>query len=313
MLNNPKLPRRSAGLFFGLLLFAGIIYFLSGANSFAAIGRIRARHLIFITAITFAINGVSALRWKFFLAKLGIAEIRWGLLLQNITLAKLSGHTFSETFGDIAVRIHGLHREKVGVRGVLFSVAVEKVFEALLLLSILIGWFVNMAATTAGQINSNYHGLIFIFVAMMLLSQLPFRVASWWVSRKNGKQKLSQQFSSSFLPGVQAAALSLVKYVLVTFRYAAIFGMLRIDVKPIEVFYGTSFAHLGLIGSITPGGIGLVEAGWTGYLAYLKMPPDAIGQFLLAQRVVVIICIAISTGVVFAFPKIQQVLPKRLE
>lgn len=291
-----------AGLLFGLALFWGIIYLLSGANSFTAMGSIKGRHLVAITVITLVINAVAAFRWKLLLSGLGIANLRWRILFENITLAKLTGHAFSDIFGDIAVRIHGLHHEKVSVRGVLFSVAAEKTFEAFLLFSVLAGWFC-LAVTDVGVGGGNNYGLLIIIVVLALFSQLPFRVAFWWVNRKNGDQKAYEQIAPGFLPGLQVAGLSLVKYLLVTARYATVFRMLGITMDPFGVFYGTSFAHLGLVGSITPGGIGLVEAGWTGYLSYLRVTTGAIGQFLLVQRVVITICIALSTVIVFAFRK----------
>ncbi|MCI5208550.1 MAG: hypothetical protein D3910_07105 [Candidatus Electrothrix sp. ATG2] len=73
--------------------------------------------------------------------------------------------------------------------------------------------------------------------------------------------------------------------------------------KPMEIFYGTSFAQLGFAASITPGGIGLVETGWMGYLAYLDKTTGEIAQFLLVQRVAIVICIAFSAAIVFALRK----------
>ncbi len=298
--------KRSAGLLFGLVLFVGIICFLGDANSFSVIERIKVRHLVVITVITLLINGVGAFRWKLLLSELGIANLPWRVLFENITLAKLTGHTFSDVFGDIAVRIHGLHHQKVSVGGVLFSVLAEKTFEALLLLSILSGWL-YLTATDVDIASGCYSGLLIIVAVLTLFSQLPFRFAFWWVKRKNVDQKGYEAISPGFLPGLQAAGLSLVRYLLVTARYATVFRMLGITIDPLEVFYGTSFAHLGLVCSITPGGIGLVEAGWTGYLVYLSVTTGAIGQFLLVQRVVITICIALSAAIVFALRKIQIV------
>lgn len=307
MINIHGRIKRSAGLLFGLALFGGIIYLLSGADSFAAMGSISGRHLVAITVVTLTINGVTAFRWKLLLSGLGIANVRWRILFENITLAKLTGHAFSDLFGDIAVRIHGLHHEKVSVRGVLFSVAAEKTFEAFLLLSVLAGWFC-LAVKDAGVTASNSYGLLIIVVVLALFSQLPFRVAFWWVNRKNGDPKGYEQIALGFLPGLQVAGLSLVKYLLVAVRYATVFRMLGITINPLGVFYGTSFAHLGLVGSITPGGLGLVEAGWTGYLSYLRVNTGAIGQFLLVQRVVITICIALATLIVFSLRKKQPVV-----
>lgn len=293
---------RVAGLLFGLVLFAGIIYFLSGADSLAAIGHIKVSHLLIITVITLAINGVGAFRWKLLLSGFGIANLRWRLLFENIMLARLTGHAFSNIIGDVAVRVHGLHHEKVKASGVIISVVAEKTFEALLLLSVLVGWFF-LVLTGVGEAHSNYYGLLISGLVLAFTSQLPFRFAFWWFKRKRMGLEGEDQIVPGFLPGLQVAGLSLLKYLLVTFRFVTVFWMLGITMDPLKVFYGTSFAQLGLAGSITPGGIGLVEAGWTGYLAYIGVATSSIGQFLLVQRVVITICIALATAIVFSLRK----------
>jgi uncharacterized protein (TIRG00374 family) len=90
------------------------------------------------------------------------------------------------------------------------------------------------------------------------------------------------------VPPARIAALAygftVLRYLLMTARFAAVSQAVGVDVPPLLVFVGIPIAQLGLLLSVTPGALGALEAGWLGVLLLAGLPRTEIATFLIGQR-----------------------------
>ena len=76
----------------------------------------------------------------------------------------------------------------------------------------------------------------------------------------------------------------------------------KIDLEFIQIFFGTGVAQIGNLLGLTPGGLGLVEAGWTGVLHYHAVPAAKIAAFLVSQRILILLMVLINyVGIVVLY------------
>jgi uncharacterized membrane protein YbhN (UPF0104 family) len=86
----------------------------------------------------------------------------------------------------------------------------------------------------------------------------------------------------------KVASLSLLRFASVLLQFWGIARAVGIDLDWQQITMATPFPQLaGMIG-LTPGGLGMLEAGWAGGLGWIGLDAIAISIFVLAQRVGVI-------------------------
>jgi uncharacterized protein (TIRG00374 family) len=88
-----------------------------------------------------------------------------------------------------------------------------------------------------------------------------------------------------------AYGLTVLRYLLMVARFAAVSQAVRIDVPPLWILVGIPIAQLGLLFSVTPGALGAMEAGWLGVLLLAGLPRAQIAAFLIAQRAAITVFI----------------------
>jgi len=86
----------------------------------------------------------------------------------------------------------------------------------------------------------------------------------------------------------QVAALSVARFASVLLQFAGIGAGVGIFLGWIDWTSATPVAQLTALVGITPGGLGVVEAGWWAGLAWVGVDRATIGVFLLAQRTALI-------------------------
>ena len=99
-------------------------------------------------------------------------------------------------------------------------------------------------------------------------------------------------------PNVLAATftLSLLRFASLGARLVVIWWVLLPDL-PVAVFLATAAVVQGaLLAAVTPGGLGLAEAGWTGLLVLSAVPLDEALFFALAVRLTVVVSLAVLAG-----------------
>ncbi len=98
-----------------------------------------------------------------------------------------------------------------------------------------------------------------------------------------------------------AAALSVLRYVLISLQFTLIAYALDLDdVGVLQVVAALPLAQLGAIVAVTPGGIGFVEGGFFGSLDLMEVSGESVATFLVGQRVLISVFILTLGAVALA-------------
>ncbi|MBL7200780.1 MAG: flippase-like domain-containing protein [Anaerolineae bacterium] len=106
---------------------------------------------------------------------------------------------------------------------------------------------------------------------------------------------------------LQAYGITVIRYLLMTLRFASVAISLQVAVPPLLLFVGIPIAQLGLLLAVTPGALGTLEAGWFGVLLLAGLPRQEIMTFLIGQRaalfvfVFVLGLISYTSSLIFPF------------
>jgi uncharacterized membrane protein YbhN (UPF0104 family) len=90
---------------------------------------------------------------------------------------------------------------------------------------------------------------------------------------------------------LQAYGITVLRYLLMAARFVAIAQAVGVAVPPLLVFVGIPVAQLGLLLAVTPGGLGMLEAGWLGVLLLAGLPRQDIATLLIGQRAAIFVFI----------------------
>ena len=83
--------------------------------------------------------------------------------------------------------------------------------------------------------------------------------------------------------------LSFLKFSLTAARFVFIAQALGLPISPHLLVFGTPLGQMAYVFSITPGGLGIFEAGWFAVLTYGGILPADASVFVIGQRVYIVI------------------------
>ena len=102
---------------------------------------------------------------------------------------------------------------------------------------------------------------------------------------------------------LRIALLSVIRFAGVLLQFAAVGAGIGVVLPWLSWVAATPIAQIsGMIG-ITPGGLGVLEAGWWGGLAWVGVAPERIALFLLAQRAALVTFLALLTLLAWPFAR----------
>jgi uncharacterized membrane protein YbhN (UPF0104 family) len=90
---------------------------------------------------------------------------------------------------------------------------------------------------------------------------------------------------------LQALLFSLVKFGATTIRLIFIAQALQPSVPSFVILMGMPVGQLSYLFAVTPGGIGIFEAGWFAVLTLAGCVGSMVTIFLVAQRVITFLCV----------------------
>jgi hypothetical protein len=204
-----------------------------------------------------------------------------------VVVGRLVGNATSQLLGDMGARSVYLKSRGVGFKQGGLSLVTDKLFEVLLAGVVWLAFLSWFLVGLSGRWPLAELGAVLLLFGLAIAS-LPWLAglaARWWPA---GRRWLAAPFlfdSTRWL----LAALSLAKYVSVTLRFLFILnfcGITTLDFA--EAFFGTAWAQVGLMVGLTPGGLGFVEAGWSGALYYYDVSSSLVPKFLIAQRLLIV-------------------------
>jgi uncharacterized protein (TIRG00374 family) len=94
---------------------------------------------------------------------------------------------------------------------------------------------------------------------------------------------------------VTAYVFSLLKSIAIIIRYILIAKALNLDIPSNYFVFGIAFGQLAYMLSFTPGGIGVLEAGWYGLLSLGDIDHQTASLFVVGQRFLIILFVGICT------------------
>jgi hypothetical protein len=288
----------------GLVLFFGI-YIVTGdvkdMKNILPLPWYRAWPVLFWTVL---INIFATWRWHLLLTRLSFPRVTFLHLLKVMTLARIAGLSTSQIVGDIGSRFAFLKIKNMDLKTGSMSIVLDKFFEFLMLASVgfaITAWLLLEPSkqTVPGVYIT---AAVFIFSLSVWSSPYALRGIKKFLSKERGSLIDASPVSSPVRYAL--GVLTLAKYLSVVFRFMSILGFCGIGLPMSNVFWGTALAQLGLVIGITPGGLGFVEAGWTGALHVFRISPAEIAQFLIVQRLLIFACVILVGAIAVILGKI---------
>ncbi len=249
-------------------------------------------------------------------------SLRWGLIVNTLAGERVAGwreyyHYFIQSralgfilpnnFTDVGVRMFWLKkRHQTNLTNAGVSVALDRVFDLIFLfgytLAILPYWFglINIESviffilivfTVMGGVLILKQKLFFsifrriMLWAMKILSVIPFF-----------KKKVPTQFDFPDFPRpiiVKLFFISAFKVLFTITRFVIYIYVFSIAISPYMIIAGTPVAQLSYAFSFTPGGLGILEAGWLGILKLGSVPLQQALLFVVGQRILTVILVSL--------------------
>ncbi len=278
----------------GLAVFAGVIaYWLPGWEQVWDRVNFDLRALALGLAATTVASLVTSARWQVMVEAMGGTALPYRVYLHTLVLTKVLGQVSSTLVMDLLGR--GVLLQQAGsTRGVghtMTQAVLERLFD-ILLPALMLLWAVVYAQasysdnTTVGL----FVGICLVFlvvagISLWPLSQLALAIYRRLRRSSDDSQKIVDTIKTktAYLVGL----LSLLRYLAVIAQFWLVAQAVGVDVSPLTMAAATPVAQLASAIGITPGALGIQEAGWAGALQWLATPAAAIALFVLSQRVVI--------------------------
>jgi uncharacterized protein (TIRG00374 family) len=255
---------------------------------------------------------VTAARWRLLAEVMGGTRLSFASYFYALVLTRLGGQFVPTVAMDlvgrgVALRSAGSER---GLGHAATQVVLERMFDGLLPI-LLLGWALSLrhawlpfdALTSLALICAAF--LIFAIPFLRPGVRVALRFYLWARLRVSRRRRVELEAQAETeldaTPLVdaklarQVALLSLARYAAVILQFWGIARAVGVPVSWEQMTAAASVAQLaGLLG-LTPGGLGVLEAGWAGGLGWVGLAAEPISLFVLAQRVGIISFFGILT------------------
>lgn len=291
----------------GIVLYAGLLYLADLGEISELLFEVKFGYLIPAFILTFLLTFVISLRWKAITDHLA-GTIVFGHIQSFLYLlfSRTVGFVLPKDLSDVASRIFILNkRHKLSFYLSANSIVIDRFFDLIVSLIFLIPSFLFVFGRINLQVAVALLALLITASGLLLAADrgLGLRLLSSaynWMSKAVAKilRRRTRQVAPASVPTrVMLTALlsTIVKQVAIGLR-AYYFGMaIGIDLSWWLCIGIASISQMSYLVSITPDGLGIVDATWFGLFLYLGLSQDSIALFLLEQRILVIVFIGVLT------------------
>jgi len=259
-------------------------------------------NFLLIWVLTILLNLVATYRWYVILYYLGIKNITFFSLFKINFFARFYGQITSQIIGDFGAKTYLLKQNDIPLKTSLFSIFWDKSFELFMLFSVAVA----ALAITLFDLSEEMYWLViplslFILFLSNHYSQYVTRLILWFK-----KGTTYQTITLSMRDRAIILLLTIAKYFLVVLRFLVILAICQIPLSFGKVFVGTAMAQLGILLGITPGGLGIVETGWAGVFSFFSIHSNKIPQFLIAQRIAILVVVISSYALIMIIGKVMK-------
>ena len=293
---------------FGLGLF-GLFAYLSGVEGFS-----RLRHLQLIPLggallATLGITGSIAVRWGTLANAVGGKRVaRWLDYYHYFIINRVLGFVLPKDITDLVGRSvwlkqsHGLSLSRAGA-----SVVLDRLFDAMTLTMFLVAslpyWlrWVNAAVgivlmvgfcIVVGFLLFSRHKPLLSGVEWLMNGALWLIYRVPWFRKRPSNLVLNLNLIDRSVV-LRAYLFSVTKFVCVAGRMVFFAVALTVPISPMLLVLCTPVGQLTYLFAFTPGGLGIFEAGWIGILSLGGVKMEHAMTFVVGQRILTIIMIAI--------------------
>lgn len=283
----------------GCGLMASLIV-VSGPEGLSGLSQLNYGIAVAIVLPTIALTGLMSLRWQMILRRL-VAQpfVGWRRCHRYVATSMLIGCVLPRELADIGGRTLCLNQlEGIPIKVAVSSTVIDRLFDIGILLVLLpvvsLYWFFDFEwhvtfAVALFAVIAVLAALQWFFDDLLRIGEAIVRPV---VARFASLRKFSLQ-SNQALDGIDSVLatrlylISLAKLVALMLRTIMIAWAFGLEISPVVLVLATPFGQLGNSITLTPGAIGVSEAGW---FVILKMAgitsPDALA-FVVGQRILV--------------------------
>ncbi len=304
-----------AKLLVGIVLLGVIIHYL--APSWQEIREsidFRPGYVFVAIAGTGVATAVGAVRWRILAELMGGGRLPYAIYFHNLALTRLIGQFSSVAFMDtvgrgVVMRGHGRSGgPRLGHH--LGALLVERLLDLVLPMAMM-AWAV-FSVRSVGEISPwvslTLLCLAFAAGAVPLLGPAT-RVAGGlmgWIQRLRGRTTSVAPLAVSYSVAAWITVLSLTRYLCVVAQFYGIGAAAGLGLDSLTMAYATPASQLAAFAGITPGGLGVQDAGWAGALHWLGYSGPIIAAFLLTTRVLVVFNFAVLSLGSLPFAQLAQ-------
>lgn len=301
----------AARLLLGLALFAAVVWWLlpGPAERAAVLARaeLRPRWLLAAFAAAALACLVTSARWKRMAEAMGGTVLPHAVYFHALALTRVLGQLSSSLVMDLVGR--GVLLRAAGSRRGLGHAVTQAVLERaldLVLPLLLLAWAlaVRLGGWTDRAAALAFAALLLAFalasaVTLAPLTRLALRLYA-------SAQRLRARLRRAPPPPVDldvppvprrlalhVGLLGVARHLAVTAQFWALAAAVGASLTAFEIAAATPIGLLGGMLGVTPGALGIQEAGWTGALTWLRVDPGAVALFVLTHRVLLTAAFAV--------------------
>ncbi len=310
-------------LLIGVFLFGLFIYFTNREN-LAKLKNIEYIPAVLALVASLGITTMISFRWGTIVNELAGEKVAtWRQYYHYFIQSRALGFILPNNLTDLGVRILWLkkgHKSKLTDAGI--SVVLDRIFDLIFLLvystAVLPFWFglINMKVGIAVIIASfALLGVVLIFkqklffkifkkilnIGIKIFSVIPL------LKKKFPKKIEIPEFSTKAIIKIFFASAFKVFFTITRFiLYVYVFSII---IDPLIIIAGTPVAQLSYAFSFTPGGLGILEAGWLGILKVGNVDTQEALLYVIGQRIMTIVLIsllALVSQMFFSINKLKK-------
>jgi uncharacterized protein (TIRG00374 family) len=291
----------------GLALFATVLY-LTGLDSLRQLTHLRWLPLVGGFIATVGITASIALRWSTLTnALLGRPVTGWLRFCQYFLWNRVLGFVVPKDLTDLGGRAMALvARHDVPLRYAVASVLLDRGFDlltvalflgpALLFLSKTVR--VGTAVALMVLLALSFYAVLRLAHRSLLASMVRFynrasRLVHRLPSPRHRPPWKVESPNLSLEALTQAYLFGLSKFLCTALRFMFFALALDLPVSPLVFLLGMPVGQLSFLFAFTPGGLGILEAGWYAVLMQIDVPEAYISPFLVEQRVFTMLFVGI--------------------
>ncbi len=288
----------AARLLVGLAALAAVVaWLLPGAGELRAALAAATPRPAFLAAALAATTVaclVTSARWKLLAEAMGGTPLPHVAYFHSLALTRVLGQVSSTIVMDLVGRGALLRAagSKRGLGHAFTQAALERAFDLVLPL-MLLAWAAPVVGRgwPEGQALAGFAGVCLAFAAASAVLLAPLvRLALRLYSAAR------RRFAADAEPldppaidrrlAVRVGLLSLARHLAVTLQFWAVAAALGAALSPAQIAAATPIGLLAGMLGVTPGALGIQEAGWAGALTWVGVDAAAVALFVLAQRAI---------------------------